>query len=778
MTQAAPATSLTPVVRRPPAAHCPLLSLPVLLHQRPVRIAYIASHFPAASETFVYREVRELRRRGWLVTAVSLRNSTALAPELQDLWYDRLQVYGRGMKKTLRGFGSEFLNQFVPTCKTLFTAFADAVAPGEKMGLKDRLRLVPQAVAGIGLARKLLDEGAAHIHCHFAHAPTTVGMYAAMQLQIPFSFTGHANDLFQRRALLKKKLERAAFVSCISRWHREYYREISPGNDAVYPIIRCGVDSRSWTESNVIPERDAFNILCVCRLVEKKGVDLLLKGLAAWKTDHPWKLTVAGDGPEKAGLESLSQSLGLSDKVTFLGAVDNTLVRKLLESSNVFALACRTDSSGDRDGIPVALMEAMACGVPVVSGDLPAIRELVSPGVSGLLVDSSVALQWADAFNRLASEADLRLALIVGGRAMVQQEFDLETNVTRLQGMLENTVRRNRASNGNLMSNTSLPSTVTPAEVPSRNYALITPCRDEAKYARRTLDSVVTQTIKPAIWVIVDDGSKDQTPEILAEYAERYPFIKVIKRADRGDRKLGGGVIDAFYTGYDSINPKEYDYVCKLDLDLDLPQQYFQLLMERMEANPRLGTASGKPFFLKDTKPIMEVCGDENSVGMVKFYRTQCFEEIGGFVRELMWDGIDCHRCRQLGWMAVSWHDPALQFEHLRPMGTSHKNWWTGRVRHGVGQYFMGTGPTYMLASAAFRLFRPPVLMGAAAMLWGYLRSALERKPRYGDAKFRQFLSAYQWSCLLRGKAAATEKLNEKQARIWGAAHPAAITQN
>jgi glycosyltransferase involved in cell wall biosynthesis len=278
---------------------------------------------------------------------------------------------------------------------------------------------------------------------------------------------------------------------------------------------------------------------------------------------------------------------------------------------------------------------------------------------------------------------------------------------------------------------------------------------------------VVTQTIRPAVWVIVDDGSKDETPAILAEYAGRYPFIKIIKRADRGDRKLGGGVIDAFYSGYETLNPNDYDYVCKLDLDLDLPQKYFQILMERMEQNPRLGTASGKPFFLKDSRPIMEVCGDENSVGMVKFYRTECFQQIGGFVRELMWDGIDCHRCRQMGWIAVSWHDDALQFEHLRPMGTSHKNWWTGKVRHGVGQYFMGTGPVYMLASAIFRLPRTPIVMGSVANLWGYIRSAIQRKPRYGDAKFRRFLRAYQWACLLQGKHAATEQLDQRQAKVW-----------
>ncbi len=318
-----------------------------------------------------------------------------------------------------------------------------------------------------------------------------------------------------------------------------------------------------------------------------------------------------------------------------------------------------------------------------------------------------------------------------------------------------------------------------PAPIPpGRRYALVTPCRDESQYARRTLDSVTGQTVPPALWVIVDDGSKDATPEILAEYAAKYSYIKVIRRADRGDRKLGGGVIDAFYTGYDTIDPSEFDYVCKFDLDLDLPKVYFERLMERMEADPRIGTASGKPYFTAaDGSQVDETCGDENSVGMIKFYRTECFRQIGGFVRELMWDGIDCHRCRMNGWIAVSWPDPVLRFEHLRPMGTSHKNWWTGRVRHGVGQWFMGTGPAYLLASAAFRLAKPPVVLGSAAMLWGYLRSALQGKPRYGDATFRKFLREYQWACLVQGKLKATADLNLKQRSAWSSVSRAATAR-
>src|SRR3954462_151053 len=304
-----------------------------------------------------------------------------------------------------------------------------------------------------------------------------------------------------------------------------------------------------------------------------------------------------------------------------------------------------------------------------------------------------------------------------------------------------------------------------------QRYCLITPCRDEAQFARRTIECVARQTVPPALWVIVDDGSTDDTPKILEEYAGKLPYIRIIRRADRGDRKLGGGVIEAFDEGYKTINPDDFDYVCKLDLDLDIPPRYFEALMERMEANPRIGTCSGKPYMDLNGKLVSEMCGDENSVGMIKFYRTECFKQIGGFVRELIWDGIDCHRCRMLGWIAVSWDDPSLNFEHLRPMGTSHKNWWTGRVRHGFGQYFMGTGVTYMLASAAFRFLHPPAVVGSAAMLWGYFRSMIQRRPRYGDAEgdreFRRFLRHYQWRCLVAGKRRATQELDEQQASRW-----------
>jgi poly-beta-1,6-N-acetyl-D-glucosamine synthase len=306
----------------------------------------------------------------------------------------------------------------------------------------------------------------------------------------------------------------------------------------------------------------------------------------------------------------------------------------------------------------------------------------------------------------------------------------------------------------------------TPA--PGRRYVLITPCRDEAAFARSTLDSIIAQTVRPALWVIVDDGSTDATPAILAEYAARFDFIRVVRRDDRGRRSVGPGVIEAFYKGYETIDPTRFDYLCKLDLDLEIPPQYFELLMRSMEAEPRLGTCSGKLYYRgPDGRLVSEVCGDDISVGPTKFYRVACFEQIGGFVREVMWDGLDCHRCRMLGWMARSWDDPELRLIHLRPMGSSEKGILTGRLRSGRGQYFLGTGLAYMTAIAIYRMIQPPYVIGGLTMWWGYVRSLIRRAPRYQDPAFRRFLRRYQWECLLRGKTAALRRVDARQAAQW-----------
>jgi glycosyltransferase involved in cell wall biosynthesis len=407
----------------------------------PFPLVYIAGTFPARSETFVYREVRALRDAGWDVRTVSLNEPTERGlPDLKDLETGTTYVYGGGASRTLVAYLVESITHPIRSAVTMLGAWRDAIVPHERMSISARLKLLVQAAAGIGVAGRLRKAGGVrHIHCHFAHAPTTVGMYAAGQLGVPFSFTGHANDLFQRRALLMRKLDRAAFVACISEWHRELYLELCPAGGDRFDVIRCGVDVDAWTPKpdagRDIAAGDPLRILTVCRLVEKKGVDMLIRALALFgeQTKRPWRLTVAGDGPERERLQTLARELGCGDSINWLGPVGNERVRELLSSScDLFVLACREDRSGDRDGIPVVLMEAMACGVPVVSGDLPAIRELIRSGHSGILLDVNRPEPLAAELASLVSNSDLRRQLATGGRERVEEEFSLRRTIDRL----------------------------------------------------------------------------------------------------------------------------------------------------------------------------------------------------------------------------------------------------------------------------------------------------------------------------------------------------------
>jgi poly-beta-1,6-N-acetyl-D-glucosamine synthase len=309
-------------------------------------------------------------------------------------------------------------------------------------------------------------------------------------------------------------------------------------------------------------------------------------------------------------------------------------------------------------------------------------------------------------------------------------------------------------------------------------YVLVSPCKDEAEYIERTLQSIERQTIRPAQWIIVDDGSVDGSMEIVARYRERMPFIRIVRRT-AGARQVGPGVIRAFNDGMADIGVR-YDFVCKFDVDLDLPPRYFQRMLERMEADPRLGTCSGKPYYHHpDTgRPVREFCGDEASVGMIKFYRRACFEEIGGFVVSNGWDMYDCHLARWHGWRARSWDDPEIRFIHLRAMGSSQQSIYHGRARHGDAQYRIGSHPLFVIAAAAHRAVRqPPYLTGAACFLWGYLRAALSGdREQLGDRDFRRFLRRYQLRALWTGKVGAAEWAFQERARALGrqALRPAA----
>lgn len=297
----------------------------------------------------------------------------------------------------------------------------------------------------------------------------------------------------------------------------------------------------------------------------------------------------------------------------------------------------------------------------------------------------------------------------------------------------------------------------------TNSYVLISPCRDEADYMRQTLDSIVTQSLRPAKWVIVDDGSTDETPQILAEYSRQHDWIKIVTRTDRGKRAVGPGVIDAFYAGLETINMDDFAYLCKLDLDLKIPPTYFERVIAQMEDTPRLANFSGKPYLLEpDGSLTSERLGDENAVGQIKLYRTTAFKEIGGFIRQVSWDGIDGHMCRMKGWIARSEDSPELRFIHLRQMGSSQHSIWVGRLRWGFGKYFMGSALYFVVAVALYRMLEKPYIVGGWGILWGYLKAMFSRAPRFENKEFRRFLRRFELQSLLFGKRRTVNRYHRR----------------
>lgn len=283
----------------------------------------------------------------------------------------------------------------------------------------------------------------------------------------------------------------------------------------------------------------------------------------------------------------------------------------------------------------------------------------------------------------------------------------------------------------------------------SARIIIISPTRDEERTLERTIACVEAQTHQPTRWIVVDDGSTDRTPEILRRAAERLPFMRIVTREDRGYRKVGGGVIDAFYAGFDTIDTP-YDFVAKMDVDLEFSPRYLETILGYFERDPKLAAASGKVFRPEGDGFVEELMIDEMVAGQFKLYRRECFEAIGGFVREVMWDGIDFHRARMEGFRTRSFPDPELRITHLRLMGSSDKSVYRGRLRWGRGQWFMGSALPYILASGAFRAREKPYVIGGALIVAGYLLAGLKREPRYEYPGFRKELRRWQYERLRR----------------------------
>lgn len=277
----------------------------------------------------------------------------------------------------------------------------------------------------------------------------------------------------------------------------------------------------------------------------------------------------------------------------------------------------------------------------------------------------------------------------------------------------------------------------------SGRVALVSPCRNEAATLPRTIRCVVAQTLRPVQWVIVDDGSADATASIVDAAAREHPWIKAVHLEDRGYRKVGGGVVEAFDAGRAAIDV-DHDFVAKLDVDLEFEPGYLERALEHFAVDEKLAAVSGKVYRRERGGLVEEFMIDEMVAGQFKLYRRGALDAIGGFVREVMWDGIDMHQCRRLGLRTASVPDQEMRIIHLRMMGASDRSVYRGRLRWGAGQWFMGSSLPYVVASGVFRFHEKPYVLGGLLIVLGYLSAALARRPRYAEPGFRAALRQWQ----------------------------------
>jgi glycosyltransferase involved in cell wall biosynthesis len=259
-------------------------------------------------------------------------------------------------------------------------------------------------------------------------------------------------------------------------------------------------------------------------------------------------------------------------------------------------------------------------------------------------------------------------------------------------------------------------------------YAIVSPVKDEEKYVARTIRSVLNQTVKPVRWVIVDDGSRDRTPEIVASATRGIDWIDFVRIDRDGKRELGITEIRAFGVGYERLRNVSHDLIVKLDCDVELQPAYFEEVLERFARNPRLGIASGA--FLEEHAgkwTFIRMPGYHAS-GASKVVRAECFRQIGGFVYQKGWDTVDEIRARALGWETERFQD--LTFLHLKREGSA-SGFVYSSLLEGEIDYATGSSKAFFLLKSLHRMAtRRPRIAAGALMMWGFLRPLLQRRPR------------------------------------------------
>lgn len=395
-------------------------------------VVYLVSRFPVTSETFIVREIEALDRLGNF--DLELRS---LFPAPDQPVHDISRRWAeRHVRPSTAAAVAGFLWASLTRPLALLSVLGRVIAGYRRSPLLARA-LVTVLVA-CAHARDLASRPRPpHIHAHYATYPALAAWVCGRLIGTSYSFTAHAHDLYVDTSMLDTKIADACFVVTISEYNRTLLERHNPGHTPIR-VLHAGIDTSAYPfRPRGIPGDGPVRALTVASLQQYKGHAVLLAALAMGGSSvDRLTLDLVGDGVLRSDLEALVDRLGLGWRVLFLGSRSEDEVRTCLDTADLFVLPSVVADDGQMEGLPVVLMEALACGLPTVSTELSGIPEIVIDGVTGLLAvpgdATSLNHVLAEMIERGSGASDFAEA----GRALVTGEFDLKHSVSELSAML------------------------------------------------------------------------------------------------------------------------------------------------------------------------------------------------------------------------------------------------------------------------------------------------------------------------------------------------------
>ncbi len=420
-------------------------------------VAYILMGYPRMSELFIASEISRMEEQGTQIRLLVLKprdedrhhpvvDRIVAAPRYFPAFTDLAdRSFPRWLRDNLPSYVAPIRRVALhhPLRLARVTGWALAQAWREHRGLRPRAVYAKEWMRAVAIADELAgDDAVSHLHAHFAHGTTTVAWWAAHIVALPFSFTGHAKDIYQAdqnpKGLLARKMYAAFFVVTCTDANRQHLEALAPG--ARVHVMYHGLNADFARLLGAPPPAGAperLRVISVGRLVEKKGFDVLVDAIALLvERGIDVTVAIAGEsGDHEAAIHQQIARTGLADRIEFLGTLSQAELFDEYRRSSVFALACRITDDGDRDGIPNVLMEAMAAELPVVSTAVSGIPELIDHEVNGLLVPSENAEALADSIWRLAKDPALSRRMACAGAATIAERFNGEALARRMAAL-------------------------------------------------------------------------------------------------------------------------------------------------------------------------------------------------------------------------------------------------------------------------------------------------------------------------------------------------------